>query len=160
MVHVRPYEAGDRDFVLSLAPRLAIGIPPWRDERAMVMTARKWIASSIERRGELAEVFVALGETGERVGFASVADETHFTGTVQSYIGELAVVPEAEGGGVGKALVGACEKWARDRGHRILSLATGAANARALAFYRHLGFADEDVKLVKVLDEGSDAPSR
>ena len=31
MIHVRPYVADDRTFVLSLAPRLLIGMPPWRD---------------------------------------------------------------------------------------------------------------------------------
>jgi len=159
MVHVRPYEAADWDFVLSLAPRLALGIPPWRDKRAMLATVQEWITDSIARRGEPSEVFVAVGERGERLGFASVSDETHFTGTVQAYIGELAVVQEAEGTGIGKALVRACEQWARHRGHRFLSLATGAANARALAFYRHLGFHDEDVKLVKVLEERTDSQS-
>jgi GNAT superfamily N-acetyltransferase len=155
MIRVRPYEVADEEFVLGLAPRLTVGIPTWRDEGAMLATVRKWISSSIARRGESAEVFVAVGETGERLGFASVADESHFTGTRQAYIGELAVAREVEGSGVGRALVLACEQWARHRGHRFLSLATGAANARALAFYRRQGFSDEDVKLVKVLDEGA-----
>ena len=55
--------------------------------------------------------------------------------------------------GVGRALLRACEQWARDHGDRILSLATGAANARALGFYHHLGYRDEDVRLIKLLEE-------
>lgn len=31
MVRVRPYVPEDRDFILSLAPRLAIGMQTWRD---------------------------------------------------------------------------------------------------------------------------------
>lgn len=152
MIQVRSFEPDDREFVLGLAPRLTIGIPPWRDEQLMLAAAQNWIRSSISRRGPSAELFVAVGEKGERLGFASVADETHFTGTSQAYIGELAVLRNSEGSGVGTALVHACERWARQRGHRFLSLATGAANSRALGFYRNLGFSDEDVKLVKVLD--------
>jgi ribosomal protein S18 acetylase RimI-like enzyme len=117
----------------------------------MLSTVQKWIAGSIARQGAKAEVFVALSDTGEPLGFATVSEETHFTGESQAYIGELATMPEAEGTGVGKALVLACEAWARGCGLRILSLSTGAANARALGFYRHLGFAEEDVKLVKIL---------
>lgn len=152
MVRVRTYEPADMEFILGLAPRLTIGIPPWRDQQLMLSTVQEWIRSSISRRGEAAELFVAVGKDGGRLGFASVSDETHFTGTPQAYIGELAVLPEAEGSGVGTALVQACEQWAHHRGHRFLSLTTGAANSRALTFYRHLGFLDEDVKLVKVLD--------
>ncbi|HAE82404.1 MAG TPA: hypothetical protein DCL75_06465 [Ktedonobacter sp.] len=37
------------------------------------------------------------------------------------------------------------------KGYRILSLATGAANEQALGFYRHMGYLDEDVTLVKLL---------
>jgi len=151
MVRVRSYEPADREFLLSLAPRLTIGIPPWRDQRLMLSTVQKWIAGSLARQGDRAEVFVALGEQGERLGFASVSEEPHFTGEPQAYVGELATVREAEGRGIGKALVTACEAWARHRGFRVLSLSTGAANARALGFYRHLGFVDEDVKLVKIL---------
>ena len=125
----------------------------------MQATVERWIDQSLARRGEAAEVFVAEDDEGTPLGFASVADELHFTGVTQAYIGELAVREEAEGRGVGTALIGACEAWARRRGHRFLSLATGAANSRALAFYRHRGFSDEDVKLVKLL-EGPVAPPR
>jgi GNAT superfamily N-acetyltransferase len=56
-----------------------------------------------------------------------------------------------EGHGVGQALVAACEQWAREQGYPFLVLATGAANTRARGFYQHLGFLEEDVKLVKQL---------
>jgi ribosomal protein S18 acetylase RimI-like enzyme len=36
-------------------------------------------------------------------------------------------------------------------GYALLALTTGAANARALGFYRHLGFRDEDLKLTTLL---------
>lgn len=151
MIHVRPYVPADREFLLSLAPRLAIGIPPWRDPQKMIATARDWIAESIEQHGQKTMVFVAEDEPGERLGFATVSHSTHFTGVKQAYIGELASSETAEGRGTGKALVLACEQWAREQGYTILSLTTGAANERALGFYRHLGYLDEDITLVRLL---------
>jgi GNAT superfamily N-acetyltransferase len=151
MIRVRPYVPDDREFVLSLAPRLAIGIPPWRDTQKMIVTAQGWITGSIEQHGKKTMVFVAENEQGERLGFATVSHNTHFTGEGQAYIGELATSEEAESHGVGKALSQACEQWAREQCYRILSLATGTANERALGFYRHIGYLDEDITLVKLL---------
>lgn len=151
MIRVRPYIPADRDFILSLAPRLAIGILPWRDPERMIATARGWITESIEQHGKKTMVFVAEDEQGERLGFATVSHSTHFTGLGQAYMGELAVREEAEGCGVGKAVAQACEQWSREQGYQFLSLTTGAANERALAFYRHLGYLDEDITLVKRL---------
>ncbi len=151
MIRARPYVPADRAFVLGLAPRLTIGIPPWRDPHKMIVTAQGWITGSIEQHGKKTMVFVAENEQGERLGFATVSHSTHFTGEGQAYIGELATSEEAEGRGVGKALAQACEQWACEQGYRILSLATGAANEGALGFYRHMGYLDEDVTLVKLL---------
>jgi GNAT superfamily N-acetyltransferase len=151
VIRVRAYISADREFVLSLAPRLAIGIPPWRDPQKMIVTAQSWIQESIEQHGTKARVLVAEDEHGVRLGFATVSHSNHFTGDGQAYIGELATAEAAEGRGVGKALAQTCEQWAREQGYRILSLTTGAANERALAFYRHMGYQDEDVTLVKLL---------
>ncbi len=148
---VRLYRAADREFVLSLAPRLAIGIPAWRDPQKMIATARSWLAGSIEKHGQKTMVFVAEDEQGERLGVATVSQSTHFTGEDQAYVGELAISEAAEGRGAGRALIQACEQWAREQGYRVLSLATGAANERALGFYRHLGYLNEDVTLVKLV---------
>ena len=153
MIHIRPYQPDDRAFVLGLAPRLTIGMPPWRDPQRCLAAVEGWISGSIAQHGGATMVFVAEGERGERLGFASVTHETHFTGERQAYIGELATSESAEGMGVGRALVASCEQWARGQGDRVLALSTGAANTRALGFYHHLGYRDEDVKLVKLLGE-------
>ena len=159
MLGVRPYVPADRAFVLSLAPRLAIGIPPWRDLQLWIATVQNWITGSIEQHGKTTMVFVAEDERGERLGFATVAHDTHFTGERQAYVGELATSETAEGRGVGKALIQACEQWACEQGYHILSLTTGAANERALGFYRHLGYLDEDVKLIKQLSGPYQSPN-
>ena len=150
-IRVRPFVAEDRPFVLSLAPRLVLGIARWRDHEMMLATAQGWLAGSMERHGTETIVFIAEDERGERLGCASVSHSHHFTGDRQAYIGELAVSDTAEGHGVGRALVLACEQWAREQGYPFLVLATGSANAGARGFYQHLGFQEEDVTLVKLL---------
>ncbi len=151
MIRVRPYIPADRQFVLSLAERLTIGMPAWRDRQQCLSAVRGWINESIEQGEGNTTIFVAQDEQGELIGFATVTRTTHFTGETQAYIGELATTEAAEGRGAGKALLQSCEQWARDQGYRIISLDTGAANVRAIGFYHHLGYQDEDVKLVKIL---------
>lgn len=93
-----------------------------------------------------------MAEIGGRVvGFVSVGTEMHFAGEADAYIGELLVDASDEGAGVGAILVAAAESVARKRGHRCLTLSTGAANHRAIGFYSGLGYEAEDVKLTKVL---------
>jgi GNAT superfamily N-acetyltransferase len=153
MIHVRPYVSDDRTFVLSLAPRLLIGMPSWRDPQLWLTAFQNWITASIDQQGQEAMVFIAEDDRGEQLGFVTLSHNTHFTGEHQAYINELVTSEEAEGHGVGTALIQACEQWAREQGYRILALSTGAANLRALGFYHHLGFRDEDVKLVKLLEK-------
>ncbi|MCG8351784.1 MAG: GNAT family N-acetyltransferase [Chloroflexales bacterium] len=160
MIRVRPYLSADRAFVLGLAPRLTIGMPSWRDPHMCITAVQDWIIGSIDQHGQQTMVFVAEDDHDERLGFATVTHQNHFTGERQAYIGELATSEAAEGRGVGQILLHACEQWARDQGYRILALTTGAANDRALGFYRHLGYRDEDVKLVKILAESGSPAER
>jgi ribosomal protein S18 acetylase RimI-like enzyme len=151
MINVRPYTPNDRTFILSLAPRLAIGKQPWRDSTLWLKTVEEWLAESINQHNQKTMVLIAENEQGEPLGFATVSHSTHFTGQRQAYIGELATSENAEGRGVGTALVEACVQWAREQRYTILTLTTGAGNTRALRFYDHLGFQIEDVKLTKLL---------
>ena len=148
-IHVRPFRPDDEAFVLSLAPRLLVGIAPWRSPERMLATVKNWLADGIKQQQR--HIFVAEDERSERLGFASVSREQNFTGEEQAYIGELAISEAAEGLGVGRALIAACEQWARNQGYGLLVLHTGAANVHARGFYQRLGFLEEDVKLVKVL---------
>lgn len=151
MLHVRPYTPDDHSFVLSLAPRLAIGKRPWRDRELWLKTVEGWLTESISQHGQKTQVLIAESGQGEPLGFATVSHSTHFTGQPQASMGELATLETAEGQGVGSALVSACEQWAREQGYSILTLTTGAGNTRALRFYDHLGFRQEDITLTRLL---------
>ncbi len=149
--HVRPYSPADREAILALAPRFTVGIAPWLDPAA-VAAAHGWITDTLASVGPTGAVFVATGADDECLGFVSVARRTHFTGEERAYIGELAVATTAEAQGLGGALLTAAERWAHAQGFRAVELDTGAANDRARGFYRHLGYTEESVKLVKLLN--------
>ncbi len=151
MIHVRQYTPTDDDFILSLAPRLAIGKQPWRDLAAWLKAVEMWLTKSITQHNQQTMVLIAENEQAEPLGFATVSHNTHFTGQRQAYIGELITSEMYEGQGVGSALVQSCERWAREQGYTIITLTTGAVNTRAVRFYEHLGYQKEDIIFTKLL---------
>jgi GNAT superfamily N-acetyltransferase len=153
MIHIRPYSPNDYTFVISLAPRLTIGMPSYRDAQLKLKAVQEWIEESLKNHNQASMVFIAENSKNQPLGFATVSQTTHFTGEAQAYIGEIATTEQAEGQGIGKALLNACEAWGRAKGYRLLSLTTGAANQKALGFYHHLGYHDEDIALVKLLTD-------
>lgn len=150
-IDVRQFRAADGEHVRRLAERLTEGVASWRDDRAVARAVQGWIDASSSTDFEGA-AFVATDD-GDVVGFLSLSTTKHFGGELDAYIGELVVDPAAEGRGVGGELVAAAERRARADGHRCITLTTGAANARALGFYRRLGYRDEAVELTKVLTD-------
>lgn len=130
---------------------MRLGAAPWVDLDAMRAAVEGWFGESLERHadGDRA-VFVAEGG-GRVVGFVTVSERVHFTGSREAYVGELVVAEESERRGVGRALMAAAEDWARGRGLARISLDTGAANADALGFYGALGYEEDDVRLSKAV---------
>ena len=122
MLQIRPYTPADHAFVLSLAPRLLIGKQLWCDDQRWLQAVEGWLTGSMEQHNQKTIVFVAHTEQGEQLGFATVSQRKHFTGQPQAAIGELATREEAEGHGVGSALVAACEQWGREQGYMLITL--------------------------------------
>ena len=151
MVTIRPAVAADGPVLLTLADRLREGVAPWRDETAVGVAVRGWVEASVAARDEAGHAVLVAEVGGTIVGFVTLAPGTHWSGVSEPSIGELVVAPETEAQGVGTALVEAVMAHARSKGHARVSVSTGAANARALGFYRRLGFEDEDVTLSRRL---------
>jgi GNAT superfamily N-acetyltransferase len=150
-LQIRPATDADRAGLLSLAPRLAEGVAPWRDPREALAAGRRWLDDSLAAmaRGDGA-VFVAADGNGDGVvGVISIRPALHFTSERDGYIGELAVARHESRRGTGRALIDAADAWARDHGLANLTLHTGAFNAAARAFYAALGFAEEEVRLTR-----------
>lgn len=74
---------------------------------------------------------------GENVGIARGKPESEGDAVELS---SMWVAPSARGRGVGAALVGEIERWARSIGARALHLCVAEDNVQAAALYQRLGF--------------------
>jgi ribosomal protein S18 acetylase RimI-like enzyme len=150
-IHIRAAADNDKPGVLQLAPRLAEGVAPWRDQQTAVLAARQWLTDSFDAAARQdAAVLIAVGKTNI-AGVITVSEQRHFTGEIDGYIGELAVATHAVRRGIGRALITAAETWARDRRLRHLTLHTGMVNIPARDFYAALGFQEEEIRLTRPL---------
>ncbi|MFY9778351.1 MAG: GNAT family N-acetyltransferase, partial [Trebonia sp.] len=147
---IRPASDADKEAIFALAPRLAEGVAPWRDQNEARAAGRRWLADSLAAAAGDGTVFVAA-DGNAIAGVISVRPSRHFTGERDAYIGELAVAEHAARRGIGSALVEAAEGWAREHGLVNLTLHTGALNTGARAFYAALGFAEEEVRLTRAV---------
>lgn len=150
-IRIRLATDADRAGLLSLAPRLAEGVAPWRNLPEALAAGRRWLDDSLAAmaRGDGAVFVAADGNADEVVGVISIRPVLHFTGERDGYIGELAVAGHQSRRGTGQALIDAADAWARDHGLANLTLHTGAFNTDARAFYAALGFAEEEVRLTR-----------
>ena len=146
---VRPVGDDDRAAILELAPRLAEGVAPWRDQAEALLAGRRWLEESLDAAKTGDGVVLVVADEEGIAGVIGVRPSTHFTGERDGYIGELVVARRTARRGIGRALVTAAEGWARDHGLRHLTLHTGAFNTGARAFYADLGFAEEEVRLTR-----------
>ncbi len=153
-VRVRTAADADRDWILAVAPRLHdFGPPPWRPRDVMDRAVVASIDAALGGRADEATVLVAEDADRTRLGFVHLHPATDFfTGERHGHVSDIVVAPEAEGRGVGRALMAAAEAWARRSGFRLLSLHVFDTNARARAFYARLGYRPDIVKLIKALD--------
>lgn len=67
----------------------------------------------------------------------------YFTGEAHGHVAILAVAREAEGQGLGRALLEAADRWGRAHGFRRLTLAVFTDNRRAREFYQRQGWRPE-----------------
>jgi ribosomal protein S18 acetylase RimI-like enzyme len=142
----------DLEFLLSLVPRLSeFGLPPSRDAKAISAFTHELLTKTVNENSATSVILIAE-EHQTRLGFIQLEEEKEFfSGEVHGYIANLAISKEAEGKGVGKALMQAAEAWSKERGHRYLSLYVFGANAHARKFYEKLGYDEDSLKLTKML---------
>ena len=136
MLRIRAFQEADADDVVRLWVACGL-VRPWNDPR-------KDIARKLAVQPELFLVGV-LGDA--LVATAMAGYEGH-----RGWVNYLAVSPEHQRKGLGKALMREVEKRLIERGCPKLNVQVRAANGEALQFYRRLGYAqDEAVALGKRL---------
>jgi ribosomal protein S18 acetylase RimI-like enzyme len=152
--HIRPARAQDREFILSLTPRLAEGfpLPPWRTPEEVVRAEAGALASALDQPMEGSPLLLAERSDGELGGFVYVQRQVdYFRQQPHAHVSILTVGAEVEGQGAGRALLEAAEGWARMQGMDTITLHVFAGNQRARALYERLGYAPETLRYVKRL---------
>jgi GNAT superfamily N-acetyltransferase len=152
MIAIRPAAPDDRAFVLETVMRLgAFGPPPWRTAEEIGEADARVVRAFFDNPPEGARLLVAE-TTSAPLGFIYLEVlRDYFVGEEHGHVGILAVTEQAEGRCAGAALMRAAEAWARERGHRRLTLNVFEGNAHARAVYDHLGYRPETLRYVKFL---------
>jgi GNAT superfamily N-acetyltransferase len=154
---IRPATTEDRAAVLALVPRLReFGPPPLRPVEALDAGERRTLERFFNDPLDGSQVFVAASPDGSVLGAGYAERETdYFTQEPHGHLGILAVAAEAEGRGVGRALMEAVEQWAAGQGYGLVTLNVFATNERAIAMYEHVGYQPDSIRYVKVIGSSS-----
>lgn len=133
-VRERFHEAAERTYPgLATLGRLS------RKERMDALFEREWEAG--------VSLVASVGD--RKLGMAMAAPHHHpVTDAFEWVLGSIAVLPEAQGQGVGKALVAELVRLAQEAGAGELRLFVAANNPSALALYRQAGFESTTLEMV------------
>jgi ribosomal protein S18 acetylase RimI-like enzyme len=151
-VSIRSATPADREFVLHLADRLAdFDRPAWRTREEIVHGDRQALAEAFDSPAAGTALFVAELDGTPAACLLVWTLEDYFTRQRHAHVSVIAVARDCEGRGVGARLMQHAEAWARERGHRRLTLSVFEGNRRAQALYARQGFQTEMRRLVKIL---------
>jgi ribosomal protein S18 acetylase RimI-like enzyme len=126
---VRPFEVSDEPAVIALWERCGL-TRSWNDPR-------KDIRRKLDVRPEL--FLVGLVE-GIVVASVMAGYEGH-----RGWINYLAVLPECQGKGFGRIMMGQAERRLLDLGCPKINLQVRSSNTAVIEFYRRLGYSVDDV---------------
>ncbi len=98
------------------------------------------------RHAEKHGIILIAEDQGQAAGWAFAYEDTAELFVVEAerrhgFLAELFVHQSARGKGLGRALIGACEAWARGRGHKLLTVGVLAKNPSAIRAYAGTGYA-------------------
>ncbi|HEU5014188.1 MAG TPA: GNAT family acetyltransferase [Roseiflexaceae bacterium] len=128
-MQIRPFLADDETQVVDLWQRCGL-VVPWNDPHQDI--ARKMDVQP--------ELFLVGVRDGEVIATVMAGYDGH-----RGWLNYVAVAPEQQGQGLGRAIVGAAIAALRERGCAKINLQVRTSNAAVIAFYRQLGFSIDDV---------------
>lgn len=126
-MRIRPFEEADEEAVVALWQRCGL-TRPWNDPR-------KDIARKLRVQREL---FLVGWIDGRLVGTAMAGYEGH-----RGWVNYLAVDPDLQRGGLGRALMAEVEERLRALGCPKINLQVRRDNSAAAAFYESLGYSED-----------------
>jgi GNAT superfamily N-acetyltransferase len=118
--------------------------------------AEEYLAVLRKRAEKNGRIFIAQGDEGRALGWAVIYEdeqELYVVAEERTYgrLTELYVESDVRGKGIGRALINACEEWARGRGHKHILIGALSQNAAAMAAYQRSGYAPYAALLRKYL---------
>ncbi|MCC5886777.1 MAG: GNAT family acetyltransferase [Gammaproteobacteria bacterium] len=128
-MHIRPYAQNDEDAVVALWERCGL-LRPWNDPR-------RDIARKCAFQGDLFWVGI---ENDALVATVMAGYEGH-----RGWVNYLAVDPRCQHQGKGKRMMAFAERRLRELGCPKLNLQVRSSNGAVIAFYRALGFEQDEV---------------
>ncbi|HEX4086140.1 MAG TPA: GNAT family acetyltransferase [Chthoniobacteraceae bacterium] len=140
-MQIRPFRAGDENAIVALWRRCDL-IRPWNDPS---MDIRR-------KRAVTPELFLAGVIEGEIVASIMAGYEGH-----RGWLNYLAVAPERQRRGYGRAMVAEAERLLKDAGCPKINLLVRATNRAAVDFYRKLGYTVDEVACMGKRLEHDDA---
>jgi len=148
---IRLAEEEDDEFILAQVPRFVdFTLPPWRRRHECIEGIRNDLRRHLEDQPANSYLFVAEDADGERAGFIHLQRTADFfTGRSNCHISDIAVAPQHEDRGVGRALLAHAEAWARDHQCQLVTLAVFPGNERARALYETSGYLPDLLRLAK-----------
>jgi len=160
MVAVEPGRVGDADAVADLWVDLA---DDQRQYGSHLLAARNRdaIRETVARDAIAGELLVArAAPDGDAhsdrgiVGFATFGVESgrYDTDAVRGVVGNVFVVPDRRGEGIGSTLLAAAERRLADAGADVVSLEAMADNDAARRFYRRHGYSPHRVEMEKSVE--------
>lgn len=153
-MRIRSAGLGDRRFVLEMAERLAGGfdLPASRPGAEVVDGDRRDLAAWFDKPDRPGERMLIAEIDGQPVGVAHIVTATDFfTRRQHGHLSVLAVSADAEGRGIGSALLDAAAEWSRGQGFDRLTLSVFVGNQRAQRVYERHGFEPEMLRYVRML---------
>lgn len=150
---IRPATPADLEAMLELFPRLAAFELPerrapddlWRGDAELL---RLWSSGNAPEC--LVQVAVDSMQMVVGVVMAQLREEL-LSHEPSAHLEVIAVREDAEGQGIGKALIAGMEQALRERGAQSITLHVFANNTRARAVYERLGYEGELIRYIKHL---------
>jgi ribosomal protein S18 acetylase RimI-like enzyme len=141
---IRPAQRSDETRMLAIADRLAAFDPTTRPAADIAGRERRALAEALAAPAPGSALLVADHPQLGLVGVLLLETRRdYFTDEPHGHVAILAVAREAEGQGLGTALLEASEDWGRSRNFRRLTLSVFADNRRAIELYGRRGWRPE-----------------
>ena len=135
--------------MLALASRLVDGFdaPPHRTKPELIEGDRRALVAWFGNPSKSGEAMLVAEQDGKPAGCAYLVTLVdYFNLRPHSHLSVLAVSKDAEGRGIGSALLDRCAEWAKERHSDRLTLSALVTNARARGLYERRGFSGEYIR--------------